>query len=78
MTISHAGAEGECDLQLNKTRLANYEHKFSYAATAVRSGVYILRYSHVLSASGCEKRGRKLSLHVLSALWAAILRLVGR
>uniref|UniRef100_A0A8D2Q0I8 Guanine nucleotide-binding protein subunit gamma n=1 Tax=Zosterops lateralis melanops TaxID=1220523 RepID=A0A8D2Q0I8_ZOSLA len=31
-----------------------------------------------MSASGCEKRGRKLSLHVLSALWAAILRLVSK
>lgn len=57
LTISHAAAEGECDPQLNKTRLVNYEeHKFNYAGTAVQSGVYILRDTHMFCAYWDVKR----------------------
>lgn len=57
LAISHAAAEGECDPQLNKTRLVNYEeHKFNYAGTAVRSDVYILRDTHMFCQYRAVKR----------------------
>lgn len=43
-------------MQLNKTGLANYEHKFNSAATAVWSGVYILRDTHMFCQYRAVKR----------------------